>query len=54
MRARRTISARLYANGLGVPKDNVKVLMWYTVALPGLRGEEATNAPPSAMSWLKP
>ena len=35
---------RLYADGLGVPKDNVKVLMWYNVALPGLRGEEASNA----------
>jgi uncharacterized protein len=34
----------LYAEGLGVEKDEVKVLMWYTLALPGLRGEQAANA----------
>ena len=27
-----------------MPKDNVKTLMWFNLALPGLRGEEAANA----------
>jgi hypothetical protein len=35
---------RLYAEGLGVTMDNVKALVWYTLALPGLTGEEASNA----------